>query len=99
MCDIMDFRRICEQMRPERFTRGVWLLFGAVLNQLEAVLRALKVERDFSFGLDRLYLTAKPEDAFLTPEEIVALTAYNNPDATYVGLVETINHMTIEDIK
>ncbi len=46
-----------------------------------------------------LYLTAKPEDAFLTPEEIVALTAYNNPDATYVGLVETINHMTIEDIK
>ena len=46
-----------------------------------------------------LYLTAKPEDAFLTPEEIVALTAYNNPDATYAGLVETINHMTIEDIK
>ena len=46
-----------------------------------------------------LYLTAKPEDAFLTPEEIVALTAYNNPDATYAGLVETINHMTIDDIK
>ena len=46
-----------------------------------------------------LYLTAKPEDAFLTPEEVLALTAYNNPDATYVGLVETINHMTIEDIK
>ena len=46
-----------------------------------------------------LYLTAKPEDAFLTPEDVVALTAYNNPDATYAGLVDVLAHMTIDDIK
>ena len=46
-----------------------------------------------------IYLTFKPEDAFLTPEEVAALTAYNNPDATYAGLVEILDHMTIDDIK
>ena len=46
-----------------------------------------------------LYLTAKPEDAFLSPEDVVALTAYNNPDATYAGLVDVLAHMTIDDIK
>ena len=46
-----------------------------------------------------IYLSFKPEDAFLTPEDVVALTAYNNPDATYAGLVEILDHMTIDDIK
>ena len=46
-----------------------------------------------------IYLSFKPEDAFLTPEEVLALTAYNNPDATYAGLVDMLNHMTIDDIK
>ena len=46
-----------------------------------------------------IYLSFKPEDAFLTPEEVLALTAYNNPDATYAGLVDMLGHMTIDDIK
>ena len=46
-----------------------------------------------------IYLSFKPEDAFLTPEEVLALTAYNNPDATYAGLVDMLDHMTIDDIK
>ena len=46
-----------------------------------------------------IYLSFKPEDAFLTPEDVVALTAYNNPDATYAGLVDVLAHMTIDDIK
>lgn len=46
-----------------------------------------------------IYLSFKPEDAFFTPEEVLALTAYGNPDATYAGLCEILEHMTIEDIK
>ena len=46
-----------------------------------------------------IYLSFKPEDAFLTPEEVLALTAYNNPDATYADLVDMLDHMTIDDIK
>ena len=46
-----------------------------------------------------IYLSFKPEDAFLTPEEVLALTAYNNPNATYAGLVDMLDHMTIDDIK
>lgn len=56
-------------------------------------------DEDLAKFQSSLYLTAKPEDAFLTAEEVVALTAYNNPDATYAGLVDVLNHMTIEDIK
>lgn len=46
-----------------------------------------------------IYLSFKPEDALLTPEEVLALTAYGNPDATYAGLCEILDHMTIEDLK
>jgi ABC-type sugar transport system substrate-binding protein len=46
-----------------------------------------------------IYLSFKPEDAFLTPDEVLALTAYANPDATYAGLCDILDHMSIEDIK
>ena len=46
-----------------------------------------------------IYLSFKPEDAFLTPEEVLNLTAYANPDATYAGLCDILEHMSIEDIK
>ena len=46
-----------------------------------------------------IYLSFKPEDALLTPEEVLNLTAFGNPDATYAGLCEFLDHMTIEDIK
>ena len=46
-----------------------------------------------------LYLSFDPANAFLTPEEVLNLTAYNNPDATYADLCDILNHMTIEDIK
>lgn len=46
-----------------------------------------------------IYLSFKPEDAFFTPEEVLALTAFGNPDATYAGLCNILEHMTIEDIK
>lgn len=46
-----------------------------------------------------LYLTFDPANAFLTPEEVLNLTAFGNPNATYAGLCEILDHMTIEDIK
>ena len=46
-----------------------------------------------------IYLTFQAEDAFFTPEEVLNLTAFGNPDATYAGLCEILEHMTIEDIK
>ena len=46
-----------------------------------------------------LYLTFKPEDAFLSPEDVLNLCAFVNPDATYADLCAILDHMTIEDIK
>ncbi len=46
-----------------------------------------------------IYLTANPDDAFLTPEDVLNLTAFGNEKATYADLVAILDHMTIEDIK
>lgn len=46
-----------------------------------------------------IYLSFNPEDAFLSADDVLALTAFGNPDATYAGLCEVLDHMTIEDIK
>ncbi|MCR5138100.1 MAG: hypothetical protein K6C12_13620, partial [Oscillospiraceae bacterium] len=56
-------------------------------------------DEDLELFKNSIYLSFKPEDAFLTPEDVVALTAYNNPDATYAGLVDVLSHMSIDDIK
>lgn len=56
-------------------------------------------DEDLAKFKNSIYLSFKPEDAFLTPEDVLALTAYNNPDATYAGLVDVLTHMTIDDIK
>lgn len=45
-----------------------------------------------------IYLTFDAADVFYTPEEVLNLTAYANPDATYAGLCDVLNHMTIEDL-
>jgi len=46
-----------------------------------------------------IYLSFNVDDAFLTPEDVLNLTAFGNPNATYADLCEVLNHMTIEDIK
>ncbi len=56
-------------------------------------------DEDLAKFQSSIYLSFKPEDALLTPEEVLALTAYGNPDATYAGLCEILDHMTIEDLK
>ena len=46
-----------------------------------------------------IYLSYKAEDALLSPEDVLNLTAFGNPNATYADLCEILNHMTIEDLK
>lgn len=46
-----------------------------------------------------LYYTADYSKAFLTGEEVRDLCASYNADATYQNLVDTINHMGVEDLQ
>lgn len=46
-----------------------------------------------------LYYTGKYEDSFINGADVVKLCASYNADATYANLVDTINHMGVEDIK
>ena len=46
-----------------------------------------------------MYYSADFADSFLTAEEVVNLCASYNPNATYAGLVDAINHMSVADLK
>lgn len=55
-------------------------------------------DEDLEVFKNSIYLDFNPEHAFFTPEQVASLLAYNNPDATYAGLVDILDHMAIEDI-
>ena len=55
-------------------------------------------DEDMEAFKKNVYLTANAADALLTPEQVLNLTAFGNPNATYADLCEILNHMTIEDI-
>lgn len=46
-----------------------------------------------------LYATGDKNDAFLTAEDVVNLTAVTNPEATYAGLVETVQGLKLDMVK
>lgn len=46
-----------------------------------------------------IYYTSDAADAMFTPDEVLAMTAFGNEDATYEGLKDILSHMTIEDLK
>jgi len=56
-------------------------------------------DEDLELFKNSVYLTFNGEDALFSPEDVLNLTAYGNPDATYAGLCEILDHMTIEDLK
>ena len=56
-------------------------------------------DEDMAKFQSSLYLTGNAADAFLTPEEVLNLTAFGNPNAKYADLVAVLDHMTVEDIK
>ena len=56
-------------------------------------------DEDIALFEKSIYLTGKAEDALLTPDDVYNLTAFGNENATYAGLCEVLNHMTIDDLK
>ena len=56
-------------------------------------------DEDMEKFKNSIYLSFNPENAFLSAEDVLKLTAFGNPDATYADLCAVLDHMTIEDIK
>jgi len=46
-----------------------------------------------------IYFTANASDALFTPEEVLNMTAYANPDATYEQLKKSISTLTVDSLK
>lgn len=56
-------------------------------------------DEDMDLFMESVYYTGNAEDAMFTAEEVLNMTAYANPDATYAALTETLDKMTVEDLK
>lgn len=59
----------------------------------------LNSDEDMEAFKNSVWFTANGADAMFTGEDVLRMTAYANPEATYADLVESLNHMTIDDIK
>lgn len=55
-------------------------------------------DEDVDAFVKSIYYTGNAADAMFTPEQVLDMTAFGNPDATYAGLREILAHMNIEDI-
>lgn len=55
-------------------------------------------DEDMDAFVKSIYYTGNAADAMFTPEEVLNMTAFGNPDATYAALRELLAHMTIEDL-
>lgn len=56
-------------------------------------------DEDMALFLKNIYATANPADALFTPEQVLNMTAYANPNATYAQLKEAISKITIDSLK
>ena len=56
-------------------------------------------DEDMEKMLTNIYSTGNYEDALITAEDVAELTAVANPDATYAGLVETVQGFSIDSIE
>ncbi len=55
-------------------------------------------DEDLDAFMNSLYFTGDAADAMFTPEEVLNMTAFGNPDATYAALRDILAHMTVEDL-
>jgi len=55
-------------------------------------------DEDMEVFKHSLYYTGNAADAMFTPEQVLQMTAFGNPEATYAGLRDILAHMNIEDI-
>lgn len=51
-------------------------------------------DEDVELYVNSLYNTADAANAAYTPEDVLNMTAFGNPDATYAGLVEAVQTLT-----
>ena len=51
-------------------------------------------DEDMELYLKSLYNTSDAADAAYTPEDVLNLTAFGNPDATYADLVKAVQSLT-----
>lgn len=51
-------------------------------------------DEDMELYVNSLYNTADAANAAYTPEDVLNMTAFGNPDATYAGLVEAVQTLT-----
>ena len=51
-------------------------------------------DEDMELYVNSLYNTADAANAAYTPEDVLNMTAFGNPDATYAGLVEAVETLT-----
>lgn len=58
----------------------------------------LNSDEDMAKFQTSCYYTGDAANAMFTPEEVLNMTAYANPDATYADLKDILAHMTIEDM-
>lgn len=56
-------------------------------------------DEDMAIFQNNVYFTADAADAMYTAEDVLNMTAFANPDATYEALRDQLAHMTIEDIQ
>lgn len=56
-------------------------------------------DEDLELFMSSLYYTGNADDAMFTPDEVLNMTAFGNPDATYAGLKDILAHMAVEDLK
>ena len=55
-------------------------------------------DEDLDAFMHSIYYTGNAADAMYTPEQVLNMTAFGNPDATYAGLRDLLALMTIEDL-
>ena len=56
-------------------------------------------DEDMAAFEKNIYYTANASDALFTPEEVLNMTAYANPDATYEQLKKSISTLTVDSLK
>jgi len=58
----------------------------------------LNSDEDMEAFKKSVFFTGAGEDAMFTGQDVLNMTAYANPDATYADLVESLSHMTVDDL-
>lgn len=69
----------------------------AVAERISAARLIMNSDEDMKVFEKSIYLTGKYEDALFTADEVYNMTAMN-PNATYKGLVEAMQKMSIDDV-